>query len=76
MGRRKTRQVANPASKIRFSHSVGSSIDMDFFRVCAKKQRELTRAIKRARMMNMLPYLHKLPEFIRKEYVVPVPIDA
>ncbi len=40
--------------------------------MCAKKQRELTRAIKRARVMNLIPYLHKLPEFIRKESVNPL----
>lgn len=67
---------ANVALLSRFLTDGGRIMGRRKTRVCAKKQRELTRAIKRARMMNMLPYLHKLPEFIRKEYVVPVPIDA
>jgi len=35
--------------------------------VCSKKQRELARSVKRARQMNLLPYLSKLPEFQRRE---------
>jgi len=36
-------------------------------KVCAKKQRELTRAIKRARVINLLPYMHKPKEFMRPD---------
>ncbi len=43
-----------------------------FGRVCAKKQRELTRAIKRARVMNLIPYMHKLPEYVRKDNLNPM----
>ena len=35
--------------------------------VCAKKQRELKRNIKRARTMNLIPYKSKLPQFQKTE---------
>ena len=63
------------STPIRF-HLLRSSVLTIRHRVCAKKQRELTRAIKRARVMNLLPYMHKLPEFVRKDYVNPLLSDS
>ncbi|EKX52025.1 hypothetical protein GUITHDRAFT_65349, partial [Guillardia theta CCMP2712] len=36
--------------------------------VCAKKQRELARCVKRARQMNLIPYMGKLPQFRRPDF--------
>ena len=40
--------------------------------VCSKKQRQLAKAIKRARFINLIPYLHKHPDYLgRKDSTSP-----
>mmetsp|Transcript_12159 Transcript_12159/g.24239 ORF Transcript_12159/g.24239 Transcript_12159/m.24239 type:complete len:281 (+) Transcript_12159:142-984(+) len=51
----------------RFITEGGKIIPKRKTNVCSKKQRELARCIKRARQMNLMPYLSKLPDFQKKE---------